>query len=221
MVDFFATFNQTISTLSFTEFQQAIYPLIIIMVGITIYSLLVFKFYRFVARRDILTLNLAKYNREKYAAEKKTLRTLLYILEFFIIFPVLIFIWFAGMSIVLIFISPGTALSDILLFSIGVVSAIRICAYYNGNLAQDLAKLLPFALLAIIIIDFSTLSLETTRDILYKIPEHWETLLYYLSFTIILEIILRLVHTIIPKDRKIPIPERYRKDQDYQEETKE
>ena len=49
-------------TIDLMEAYKILGPLALIIGGITVYGVLVFNFYRFLARKDIIPLNLQKHN---------------------------------------------------------------------------------------------------------------------------------------------------------------
>ena len=90
----------------------------------------------------------------------------------------------------------GQGLDGILLVSMAVVGSIRVASYYNEALSTDLAKILPFALLGILLIDSSIVSLSGALENLNAALALWETMLYYLLAIVALEFVLRIVSTI-------------------------
>ena len=78
-----------------------------------------------------------------------------------------------------------------------VLSAIRITAYYNEDLSRDLSKILPFALLAVFLIDLSYFSFSASIDALLLALLSWEIIIYYLGFVIALEFIMRITTPIL------------------------
>ena len=83
------------------------------------------------------------------------------------------------------------------MISIAVVSAVRIAAYYDEDLSRDLAKILPFALLGIFLIDLSYFSLPATLETLRETVAQWRIMAYYLAFAIALEFVLRITSPLI------------------------
>ena len=75
-----------------------------------------------------------------------------------------------------------------------LVGAVRVAAYYNESLSQDLAKLLPFTLLGILLKDIGNFSFAFAWDTLSRLPEYWQTALVYLVFVIALEFFLRIIY---------------------------
>ena len=163
-------------------------------IGMTVYAVFVFRFYRFVASRDMFQLNLAQHEKSRHRWVKAFLDFTLYMLEYIILFPVFAFFWFAVLTAILTFLSKGNSFSDILLMALATVSAIRVSAYYNEDLSKDLAKILPFAVLAIFLIDASFFTVSQSLDILKEAEGYTEKVLYYLGFLIALEFALRLIY---------------------------
>ena len=69
-------------------------PLVTFIIGMVIYSVFIFKFYRFVAKKDIFKANLQKYNKAQHSGLSKFLGGVLYVLEYILLFPIFTFFWF-------------------------------------------------------------------------------------------------------------------------------
>lgn len=174
---------------------ELIKELLIFIIGIVIYSVFIFKFYRFVARKDIIKLNLNQYNNFKHPVLEKISEGILYVLEYIIVFPTVIFIWGAALTILIVLMSNDTS-QELFALSLAVVGAIRITAYYNEDLSRDISKLLPFALLGAFIVSSSALNIESLVDVANIAIINWNSLIYYFIFLVILEFILRVWHLI-------------------------
>ena len=168
-------------------------PVLVYILGMTVYAVFVFKFYRFVASRDMFQLNLAHHQKSRHSLARAFLDITLYIVEYIILFPVFAFFWFAVLTAILTFLSKEQSFPDILLMALATVSAIRVTAYYNEDLSRDLAKILPFAVLGIFLINASFFTISESLDVLRDAEGYTENILYYLVFLIALEFALRLV----------------------------
>ena len=115
-------------------------PLFFIAIIIAFYAIFIWLFYRFLARKDVLKLNLEKYNEYKHSGILKFFRTLLYIVQFVIIAPIAIFLWFAILCIFLIVLANNLEVGTVILICAALISAIRITAYFKEDLSKDLAK---------------------------------------------------------------------------------
>lgn len=181
---------------NFAEAVEILKPLLLFVFAMSLYAIFVFKFYRFLSRRDILQLNLEKHNRAKMRLLRKSISFAFYCAKFLIVFPVLAFFWFLVLTVLLSTMAKGQGLDGILLVSMSVVGAIRVAAYYNEALSTDLAKILPFALLGILLIDSSIVSFSGSLENLNAALAKWETMLYYLVAIVVLEFGMRIVSTI-------------------------
>ena len=153
-----------IQTASFSigEAQAITAPLILFVLGISLYSLFIFKFYRFLARKDIFHLNLQKYSDNFFGFVGKLFGIVFYIVEYLIVFPLFAFFWFAVVAVILIIMAENLDVASLLLISMALVASIRVTAYYNEDLSKDLAKMFPFALLAVFLLDIANFSYANT-----------------------------------------------------------
>ncbi len=172
----------------------------LILIAITLYGIFVWNFYRFLAKRDLLDLNLNQYNKTNDPSFYKLLATLLFILEYIIILPVVVFFWFVIMAS-LIFVLAEDLQNDpstILLISTGIIGAVRITAYYNEDLSKDIAKTFPFTLLAIALTAPGFFKFDTIRSIGH-LGDLLPNIFVYLLVVIIVEFILRMLYLVSPK----------------------
>lgn len=182
-------YNSFISSLS--PGIQNFLNLFFLILLITIYSIFIWKFYRFIATKNIIKLNLNKYNKSSNPKLTKILAGFFYFIEYIIILPFLIFFWFSIFTIFLIFLTEGTEVSNIILLSAVIVGAIRMTAYYKEDLAKDVAKLIPFTLLGISMTKAGFFDFPTILSRFSEIPLFFSNILSYLIIIIVLEIILR------------------------------
>ncbi|MEM4244802.1 MAG: hypothetical protein QXR60_01175 [Candidatus Nanoarchaeia archaeon] len=181
-----------LTNISFGEYMEIIQPLLFFVVGIALYSIFIFTFYKFMARRDVVG---KFHDTSKYEEGlSKLIDFLMYILRNLILTPLFVFFWFFVMVMLVAFLTKNPTTNSVLITSISLVAAIRIAAYYNRNLAEDLAKMLPFVLLGVFLVDASYFSLETSLSVLLKLPQLWKILVYYMLFVIAIEFILRIMH---------------------------
>ena len=168
-------------------------PVTVYILGMAVYALFVFKFYRFVASRDMFEMNLSKYEQSRHRWVRAFLHIILYTGKYLILFPVFAFFWLAVLTSILALLTKGQSFSEILLMALATVSVIRVMAYYDEDLSKDLAKILPFAVLAIFVIDASFFTISESLDVLKEARDYSENILYYLAFLIAMEFVLRLL----------------------------
>lgn len=164
---------------------------------IFLYALFIWRFYRFLARRDILSLDLSRYNTSTHPGVRKFLAAIFFIIVYIIILPFITFFWFALLAFFLLFLAKSQSLSSIILISAAVVSSIRLTAYISEDLSKDLSKMLPFTLLGFFIIDPDFFSVNDFILRISEIPNFFTHILLYVLFIIVLELVLRGLFTIV------------------------
>jgi len=187
------------------ENYRILIPLALIAITITLYSIFIWFFYRFLAKRDIIKIDFRKYDEMKFAGLIKFVMFIFYMIRFVVTAPVIIFLWFSIFSLLFVILAKELTVPVGLVISAGLISAIRITAYISEDLSKDLAKMFPFTLLGIIILSPGFLNFETTLARVTEIPLLFSNLLYYLLFIIILESVLRLIYlpfAAFSKDKK-------------------
>ena len=164
----------------------------------SVYAIFIFRFYRFLAAKDIFELDLSKHNHAGFKLVRKTIGLAFYAIKYLIMFPVLAFFWFLVLAVLLSFMSKNQKIENVLLVSMAIVGAIRVAAYYKEDLSRDLAKILPFAMLGIMLIDSSILAtLSTSVTNIRAIGSNFELILYYLILIVAMEFALRIVYVIM------------------------
>ncbi|MDE2939990.1 MAG: hypothetical protein OXR67_13915 [Chloroflexota bacterium] len=161
--------------------------------GICLYAVFIFHFYRFLASRDMFSFDLSRNSESGYQPLRGFLHVVLYIFKYILVFPFFAFFWLAVLTTILAFLSKDRAFQEVLLVALAVVSAIRVSAYYHEDLSRDLAKILPFAILGIFIIDASFFTLEESLGVLQDANNNREAIFYYFVFLVGLEFVLRIV----------------------------
>ncbi len=180
--------------LSLDEALQVLGPVALYALGMAIYAVFIFRFYRFIAGRDMFNLDFSRHDDSRIPVLRDLLHLTGYVLKYVIVFPAFAFFWFAVLTLMLSFLSEGREMSDILLIALATVSTIRACAYYDEDLSRDLAKILPFAVLAIFLIDTSFFDVQASLEVLRQARALSETIFYYLAFLVALEFGLRFVY---------------------------
>ena len=168
-------------------------PVAVYILGMAAYALFIFKFYRFVASRDMFEMDLSKFEESRFKVVRGFLHIVMYVAKYLILFPVIAFFWFGVLTMILAFLSKEQPFSEVLLMALATVCAIRISAYYSEDLSKDLAKILPFAVLAIFLIDASFFTVRESLEVLKEAQHHTEDIIYYLLFLIAMEFVLRVV----------------------------
>lgn len=183
--------------LDISDAWDLLWPLAVYIAGLGVYAIFVFKFYRFVASRDMFELDVSRYEKSRLRWVRAFLHVVLYLGKYILLFPIIAFFWFAVLTLILTFLSRGQSFPDVLLVAMAVVGSIRVTAYYNEDLSKDLAKILPFAVLGIFLVDASFFTVSDSFDVLKESNDNRESVLYYLAFLIVMEFFLRLTLAVV------------------------
>ena len=114
-----------------------------------------------------------------------------YIIEYIILLPVLSFFWFTFLAVLILLLAKEIDVSTVLLISAALVASVRATAYVSEDLSKDLAKMLPFTLLAIAITTAGFFDIGTLISRVSEIPSLVYKLPYYLLFIVAIEFIMR------------------------------
>jgi len=173
---------------------QSFVNLFLLVVLIVVYCVFIWKLYRFIAKKNIFELDLNQYNQSEHPGLSKVIASAFYLLEYVIILPFLIFFWFAIFTIFLVLLTNNLELHTILIISVTIISAVRMTAYipgYGEDLAKEIAKLLPFTLLAVSLLNPGFFDFEMVLSNLSELSVLSGTIFNYLLFIVVLEVVLR------------------------------
>ncbi len=172
---------------------ELVWPLLFYVLGMVAYAVFIFKFYRFIASRDMFELDLSSYEKSRYLWVRRFLHVVMYVAKYLIVFPALAFFWFAVLTLILALLSKERAISEILIIALATVAVIRVSAYYNEDLSRDVAKVLPFAVLGLFLIDATFFQVSESLNVLKGADDYRESILYYMLFLVALEFSMRLI----------------------------
>lgn len=178
---------------SFMNGENLILTLSFFTIVIVLYSVFVYLFYRFLAKKNIIELNLNQYNRYNNPMAMKFFAAFFYIIEYVVLLPIMTFFWFGVLAVFTLVLSEGMGTGTVLLISAALVAAVRTISHVSEDLAKDLAKMLPFALLSIAITTaagFFDVSRLASR--ISEIPMLFNNVPYYLLFIVGVELIMRI-----------------------------
>ncbi len=178
------------------EFGQDTLPTLLAIIAIAGYSAFVYLFYRQLARRDLLTLDLSKYESTMTGRIKGFFRTFIFLVQYVIAIPTLIAFWTLVMAVILTLLSEGTDHSRNAMIATSVVGAVRIVSYWTEDLSRDVAKMLPFAVLGVFLVGSTSVKISEFEELYQNIPQLAESYVNSLILLSILETILRIIYTL-------------------------
>lgn len=181
--------------------DASIFDLVGFSIGMVVYGIFIFHFYRFLAKKDMFSFNLEKKLRGgKLKTDGKKInaapRVAAYIATNIFIFPIVIFLWFLVYSLFMFFLAQNLSVKEVFLVSSSLIIAVRIAAYYNEDLSRDLAKLLPFALLGFFLLSPTFFALDVVRQRLLEIPHFVILIAAFLLVAIAIETVLSTLYLI-------------------------
>lgn len=175
--------------------------------GLTVYIILIWHFYRFVAKRDVFPHHLSFHHPGVVGFLEDLILGALRVVKYGIFFPIISFLWFFGFAVLLFVVVQNQTIHQITLIAIGLVGAARVLSYYNEELAQELAKLIPIVVLGIALVEPDFFSLELLHDRLASIPQLSVLLLPFIAYLSVLELGLRgalgIKHAIVGDPSKV------------------
>lgn len=163
---------------------------------LTIVSLFIWKFYKSISKRNLIELNLSKYNRFSHPVLSKMLAGFLFLIENILVMPILITLWFAGLSIVLLLIAEERSVQGILLISAVFITTIRILAYHRAEISKDLAKIFPFIALSIFLLSPGAFDVPAILGKFKEIPLLLVNIVYFLIIIFAVEIVLSIFYAV-------------------------
>jgi len=161
-----------------------IISLLYFALSLVIYSIIIWHFYRFIATRDCFKIRTRNHPK---AVE---------FLKYFFLFPFVAFLFFIGFSLMMLALTRNYEIPEILSISFALVAAIRTVAYYSEDLAKDVAKMMPFALLGLFLVDSSYFNMDEILIKFNSIPDFMSMAVQFIVFIIITEWVLRLSYRI-------------------------
>ena len=179
---------------------STIYDLGLYVAGMVGYAIFVWHFYRFIARREIIPIDYDKFDTR---GRISPVRVGAYIGAHVFLFPLIIFVWFFIYSMFMFVLAKDMPMGVVLLIAISVIAATRVTSYYKEDLAKDVGKLLPFALMGVFLTSsaFYTdtsnfFSLDDFEDKLKEFPLFVSRVIEFVIIVLIIETLLRAIFVI-------------------------
>ncbi|HIC74983.1 MAG: hypothetical protein CXX73_03695 [Methanobacteriota archaeon] len=178
------------------DFATDTFPTLMAIIAIAAYSGFVFMFYRLLAKRDLLTLDLKRYEDSMTGRIRVFFRSLLFVAQYVLLIPILIGFWTVVMATILTLLSDSSDHSRNAMIATSVVGAVRILAYWTEDLSRDVAKMLPFAVLGVFLVGSTSVNFGEFKALYSNLPELADAYLNSLILLSILETVLRVGHVV-------------------------
>jgi hypothetical protein len=118
------------------------------IIGIAIYALFVWYFYRSISKRDMLPKIFYKLSKDD---NPSIVRRVSYVILYAVLFPIIIFVWFVVLAFFVYLIAEGMPMTIAIFVSMSVIAVVRILSYYREDAAKEVAKMIPYAILAFLL----------------------------------------------------------------------
>ena len=164
---------------------------------ILLYSVFIWKFYKFLARKDIIKLNLKQYNRTQNPGLEKFFAIVLNSVEYIIILPFLVLFWFSILAFFILILSESSDVLHIMLITGAIIAATRVTSYISEDLSKDLAKIFPFTILATFLLNPDFFNVGRLFEKIIQIPSIFENIVIFMVFIFVIEFILRGFYSIV------------------------
>ena len=174
------------------DFATDTFPTLMAIIAIAAYSGFVFMFYRLLAKRDLLTLDLKRFENSMTGRIRVFFRSLLFVAQYVLLIPILIGFWTVVMATILTLLSDSSDHTRNAMIATSVVGAVRILAYWTEDLSRDVAKMLPFAVLGVFLVGSTSVNFSEFEALYSNLPELADAYLNSLILLSILETVLRV-----------------------------
>ncbi len=177
---------------------------LILSIGIALYAIVVGTFYLRLSKKVLYKFEMSDKGKKSFLYGY--MEAIGFVLRYALLFPLISFLWFTMLSVLLYLLSRTISLDSAFLLAVSVVAATRICAYYDENVSVDLAKLLPLALLGVLLVDQTQFTQEIVGNRVEELAANIPRFAPFLGIAIVLEWTLRILlavkRMIIPQTGK-------------------
>lgn len=171
-------------------YEQELQTLAIYGVGVAVYTALVFAFYQNISKRRPFHFRVSDKRGWSGRLGRFAERAL--------VFPLVSFVYFAVLAAALFFLTkPSVPTSFVLLVAMAVVVGVRVTVYLSEAMSNDLAKLVPLSLLAVLLVDPGYLRLGDAWVRFADATRAWPLLARYFLLFIALEAVFSSARWIV------------------------
>ena len=166
---------------------------IVMALAIAMFGAVIGMFWKTLSRRNMIDVDWKKIHG---GFGTQVFERVKFGLEYVVIFPLATFVWFVVLTIFLYFMSKTGTITDMMFIAISLVAATRICAYFDEDIAGDVAKVAPIAILGVFLTQPTMFSPVIVEQRLAEMVVLIGDALPYLMMLVILEVMLRVLFLI-------------------------
>jgi len=186
------------------------FAFLLFIIGIAIYSLFVWYFYRFISKRDLFPKLF--YGFSYHHENDNFFKKIGFAAAYFFAFPVVIFVWFIVLAFFVFLIGEDMTFHIAIFVSMAIIGVVRILSYYREDAAKEVAKMIPYAILSFILTSAAVYANPNffTEKSLQSIPtqftDHFEGIIAAIMMISAFEFSFRIAFII--KRRFLPVSDK-------------
>ena len=129
--------------------DQRGFAFLLFIIGVAIYALFVWYFYRFISKRDLFPKIFYRFSYHK--KKDNIIKKIGFAAAYFFAFPVMIFVWFIVLAFFVFLIGEDMPFHVAIFVSMAIIGVVRILSYYREDAAKEVAKMIPYAILSFLL----------------------------------------------------------------------
>ena len=134
--------------ITFFHPEERGFAFLMFIIGIAIYSLFVWYFYRYISQRDLFPKLFSAILRHKKDENTSKVMNIVFAVCYAILFPLVIFLWFVPLAFFVFLIGEDMPFQMALFVSLAIIGVVRILTYYREDAAKEVSKMIPYAILS-------------------------------------------------------------------------
>jgi hypothetical protein len=134
--------------ISFFHPEERGFAFLMFIIGIAIYSLFVWYFYRYISQRDLFPRLFSVIFQHKQDENAPKVMNIVFAAVYAILFPLVIFVWFVPLAFFVFLIGEDMPFQMALFISLAIIGVVRILTYYREEAAKEVSKMIPYAILS-------------------------------------------------------------------------
>jgi len=137
--------------ITFFHPEERGFAFLMFIIGIAIYSLFVWYFYRYISQRDLFPRLFSAIFQHKQDENASKSMNIVFAVIYTILFPLVIFVWFVPLAFFVFLIGEDMPFQMALFVSLAIIGVVRILTYYREEAAKEVSKMIPYAILSFFI----------------------------------------------------------------------
>jgi len=185
-----------LESLSFDGGAGILIPAALFAGSVAFFGFVIFNLHRHMSLHNVLGIDLSGL-RKRGGLLFWCLYLLAYVALYGAVFPFVAYLWFCVLVVLLAFLYNTKGPDELLLIAMAVLTAVRVTAYYDESLSRDIAKILPYGLLGIFLVNLGQFDYRESIELVKAAAAEREQAFYYWLFIAGQELALRVTQPAI------------------------